>query len=208
MKRFRILGILAILIITADFAISFIGGWEEHRDAFMEGYNSSFEMGKPNPYSSFSLGIRPLEETRLDSLSNSLSKEEVPYEIQKINVPIVKSAWSSIAMSFGGLLVIPLIAGIYCLIRLFISISKRDVFTDKNVMRMRVFTYSFVGLSILISLVEWLDYIKAARQITLPGYEIGRFNLPVDWVLLVIVVLFTEIFAVGVKIKEEQDLTI
>ena len=29
-----------------------------------------------------------------------------------------------------------------------------------------------------------------------------------DWISLVVIVLFTEIFAVGVKMKEEQDLTI
>lgn len=205
MKKFRILGILAILIITADFAILFIGGWEEHRDSFMEGFNSSYEK---NPYSSVSFEIKPLEETRLDSLSNSLSKEEVPFEIEKVRVPIIRSMWSDIASSFGGLCVFPLIAGIYCLIRLFISISKRDVFTDKNVMRMRVFTYSFVGLSILFSLAKWLDYIEVVRQITLPGYEIRSLHPPVDWVLLVVIVLFTEIFAFGVKIKKEQDLTI
>lgn len=34
MKRFRILGILAILVIVGDFAISFTAGWQEERDSF------------------------------------------------------------------------------------------------------------------------------------------------------------------------------
>ena len=35
MKRFRILGILAILVIVGDFAISFTAGWQEERDSFL-----------------------------------------------------------------------------------------------------------------------------------------------------------------------------
>ena len=33
MKKFRILGILAILVIVGDFAISFTAGWQEERDS-------------------------------------------------------------------------------------------------------------------------------------------------------------------------------
>ena len=37
MKKFRILGILAILVIVGDFAISFTAGWQEERDSFLAG---------------------------------------------------------------------------------------------------------------------------------------------------------------------------
>ena len=36
MKKFRILGILAILVIVGDFAISFTAGWQEERDSFLK----------------------------------------------------------------------------------------------------------------------------------------------------------------------------
>ena len=41
MKKFRILGILAILVIVGDFAISFTAGWQEERDSFLAGSKSA-----------------------------------------------------------------------------------------------------------------------------------------------------------------------
>ena len=41
MKKFRILGILAILVIVGDFVISFIAGWQEERDSFLVEYESA-----------------------------------------------------------------------------------------------------------------------------------------------------------------------
>lgn len=134
--------------------------------------------------------------------------ENLPYKIDKVSVAIVPSTWSSIVFCFGAFAVLAILAGIYCLIRVLISISKRNVFTHDNVVRMRVFTYSLLAFSILNALMEWLNYIEVVKQVSLPGYEIKGFSMSEDWVSLVVIVLFTEIFAVGVKMKEEQDLTI
>ena len=46
----------------------------------------------------------------------------------------------------------PFFVGIYCLIRLLVSISKREVFTSDNVARLRFFTYSFAALYGLMTL--------------------------------------------------------
>lgn len=209
MKKFRILGILAILVIVAQFIFSIIASWGDVSDSFMEGYNSTYQKEHTfNSYRSVAVAVRPLETTRLDSLTNSLTKENVPYRIEEIDVPILPSVWSFIIMTVGGFSVFAILGGIYCLMRLLIAISKRNVFSQVNVVRMRVFTYSFVIFHFLNSLVEWLDHLKVTKQIALKGYEMKEFHLSADWMLLIIIVLFTEIFAVGVKIKEEQDLTV
>lgn len=152
--------------------------------------------------------VRPLETTNLDSLHNSIMNENLPYKIDKVSVAIVPSSWSRIVFCFGAFAVLAILAGIYCLIRVLISISKRNVFTHDNVVRMRVFTYSLLVFSILNALMEWLNYVEVVKQVSLPGYEIKGFSMSEDWISLVVIVLFTEIFAVGVKMKEEQDLTI
>ena len=177
MKKFRILGILAILVIVGDFAISFTAGWQEERDSFLAGSKSA-RAETPALYTpeGIPVEVRPLETTILDSLRNSKMNENLPYKIDKVSVAIVPSTWSSIVLCFGAFAVLAILAGIYCLIRVLISISKRNVFTHDNV--------------------------------SLPGYEIKGFSMSEDWVSLVVIVLFTEIFAVGVKMKEEQDLTI
>ena len=201
MKKFRILGILAILVIVGDFAISFTAGWQEERDSFLAGSKSA-RAETPALYTpeGIPVEVRPLETTILDSLRNS--------KMNEVSVAIVPSTWSSIVFCFGAFAVLAILAGIYCLIRVLISISKRNVFTHDNVVRMRVFTYSLLAFSILNALMEWLNYIEVVKQVSLPGYEIKGFSMSEDWVSLVVIVLFTEIFAVGVKMKEEQDLTI
>ena len=209
MKKFRILGILAILVSVGDFVISFIAGWQEERDSFLVGYESA-RTENPTLYSpeAVLVEVRPLETTNLDSLHNSIMNENLPYKIDKVSVAIVPSSWSRIVFCFGAFAVLAILAGIYCLIRVLISISKRNVFTHDNVVRMRVFTYSLLVFSILNALMEWLNYVEVVKQVSLPGYEIKGFSMSEDWISLVVIVLFTEIFAVGVKMKEEQDLTI
>ena len=97
MKKFRILGILAILVIVGDFAISFTAGWQEERDSFLAGSKSA-RAETPALYTpeGIPVEVRPLETTILDSLRNSKMNENLPYKIDKVSVAIVPSTWSSI----------------------------------------------------------------------------------------------------------------
>lgn len=209
MKKFRILGIVAILVIAMEFIFSFTAGWKDASDSFMEGFNSAHQKEHPfDTYRSVAVEVRPLETTRLDSLTNCITKENVPYKIEGVYVPILPSFWSTIVMFFGLFSAFAILGGIYCLIRLLIAISKRDVFSRTNVVRIRIFTYSLVVFQFLNSLIEWLDHLEVIKQVALKGYEIRNFHLSADWTLLAVLILFTEIFAVGVRIKEEQDLTV
>lgn len=208
MKKFRILGVIAILVLLVDGVSSFFAGWGEASDSFKEGVSWNL---KEEPYRSMmgvSVEVNALETTRLDSIPNAYIKECVPYKIEKIRVPFILSPWSFIIGIIGVFALFAVFAGLYCLIRMLISISRRDVFTQKNVTRMRVFTYSLVAFYIVNGLMEWLAYMEVVKQVSLPGYEIKSFYLSGDWVSLVVIVLFTEIFAIGLKMKEEQDLTI
>lgn len=40
MKKISILGILAILVIVAEFAYAMIAGWVDMKNSFLEGYKS------------------------------------------------------------------------------------------------------------------------------------------------------------------------
>ena len=116
MKKFRILGILAILVIVGDFAISFTAGWQEERDSFLAGSKSA-RAETPALYTpeGIPVEVRPLETTILDSLRNSKMNENLPYKIDKVSVAIVPSTWSSIVFCFGAFAVLAILAGIYCL---------------------------------------------------------------------------------------------
>ena len=153
------------------------------------------------------MDVRPLETTAVDSLTNRFADKSVPYQVKRIGTVIVPTVWSSIVNFFAMFAIIPFFVGIYCLIRLLVSISKREVFTSDNVARLRVFTYSFAALYGLMTLHDWLNHLEAVKQVALLGYEVVASH-DTDFTSLVIIILFTEIFAAGVKIKEEQDLTI
>ncbi len=142
-----------------------------------------------------------------DSLTNRFADKSVPYQVKRIGTVIVPTVWSSIVNFFAMFAIIPFFVGIYCLIRLLVSISKREVFTSDNVARLRFFTYSFAVLYGLMTLHDWLNHLEAVKQVALLGYEVVASH-DTDFTSLVIIILFTEIFVAGVKIKEEQDLTI
>ena len=56
MKKFRILGILAILVIVGDFAISFTAGWQEERDSFSGG-EVKVPVRKRQPYTRLKVSL-------------------------------------------------------------------------------------------------------------------------------------------------------
>lgn len=58
-------------------------------------------------------------------------------------------------------------------------------------------------------MVRYFEYVQVMNEITLPaGYTIDAFMLKSPWMLIMLLVLFVEIFAKAEKIKEENDLTI
>ena len=70
-----------------------------------------------------------------------------------------------------------------------------------------LFIQSFLW-GILLELKQYCQYCDVVSQIHLAGYEIESYWLKYPWFYFLILALFTEIFAIGVKIKEEQDLTV
>ena len=98
--------------------------------------------------------------------------------------------------------------GFYCMIRVVISVSRGKVFTRENVNRMHLFVYSIILLGICMETYVYLLHKDAVSQIQFSGYELTSYALTFSWFSYLILALFTEIFAVGVKMKEEQDLTI
>lgn len=213
MKKISILGILAILVIVAEFTYAMIAGWVDMKNSFLEGYNSvNVHSGTPQPeysglFDKVYVDVRPLETTAVDSLTNRFADKSVPYrskENRHCDCPHCLEFHSELLCHVA---IIPFFVGIYCTIRLLVSISKREVFTSDNVARLRFFTYSFAALYGLMTLHDWLNHLEAVKQVALLGYEVVASH-DTDFTSLVIIILFTEIFAAGVKIKEEQDLTI
>lgn len=201
MKKIKIIGVITILVIVCETIFSFSDG--------ARGFKKGAESARRGEMTTFhTVDVQPIAELR-DSLFNTKMGCNVPYTITQVETYADVPGWVMLIMPFAFIACLCYLFGFYCLIRLLISVSRRDVFTGENVFRLRVFAYSQAAAMGLIWLYEWVHNYFAVQQLQLLGYEVmSGTTFYVEWMLLMLFVLFAEIFAVGVKIKEEQDLTI
>lgn len=215
MNKFRIFGVIAIIAIIANFFGGLDENWRDFKKGFEDGHNSAMEIYEPGRHiiphhaTSVKLNVEPLPETTVDSLSNNRVDWTLPYTVTEIETYAKPSAWHILVMGLAIPGIFLFLIGFCSLIRLLISISRREVFTSANVRRLRWFAYTSASLEILIAVDEWIVGNAAVEQISLPGYKIISYaGYSPDWVAVIIPILFAEIFAIGAKMKEEQDLTI
>ena len=201
MKKIKIIGVITILVIVCETIFSFSDGVRE----FKQGFDSA-KKGSTTPF--HTVDVQPIAEVQ-DSLFNTKMGCNVPYVITQVETYADVPGWVILITPFAFIACLCYLFGLYCLIRLLISVSRREVFTGENVFRLRVFAYSQVAVNGFIWLYNWINNYFAVQQLQLPGYEVvSGTTFYVEWMLLMLFVLFAEIFAIGVKIKEEQDLTI
>ena len=203
MKKIKILALLAVLMFIVqdltDMTRGFSDGWRDAKEGTEFG-------GMPSTL----FVVRPTEALVPDTLQGRVSGVKVPFWATQVEAQ--GKVDPSVAMKVTRIVLIPvgllMFYGIYCLIRLIVSVVQGSVFTRKNVRRMRFFVYGAMSATLIVELERWLAYRNAVEHVLLPGYELVYSGLKYDWLFFLLLALFTEIFAVGVKIKEEQDLTI
>lgn len=159
------------------------------------------------PYS-----MKPLDFFR-DSVYNEKSKSYVPavYSSMVVSVDshdsigklVVKSLLIYLHLGFS-------LWAVVLFIRLIISINKSDIFNWRNVRRLRR-----LGMALVISFCctfasKYLDFIGIDAVFSLRGYELSLSELvsTTTLVLGLCSLIVGEVFAIGLKMKEEQDLTI
>lgn len=145
----------------------------------------------------------------VDSAFNQKQNAASPYIIKKITTPVSLPFYVEIIMILIALPILVL-AGFMLVyfVKLIISVLKRDIFIRENVRRIRVFSYGLLGMYIFIYFVEYFAYRMAESQLIIEGYKIDNYLEFTSIMDLLLLVLFAEIFSMGVRIKEEQDLTI
>ena len=201
MKTVRILGFVVIVIIVFFASTDGFKG-------FKDGWNAVPDISSDiNPVS---LSVLPDKTLVPDSIYNIELQRNVSYKMNGIETYVSRS--NNVYYKFINF-VVPFvfffIYGCYCLVRLLVDICRNQVLSRKNVRRMRFFIYSFMLLLASLELVRYLEYVQVVNEITLPtGYSFDDFGLKGPWMLIMLLVLFVEIFAKAEKIKEENDLTI
>lgn len=201
MKKIKI---LALLVIVAFVVQDVVDGFQ----GFHDGYRAAGDSTEFNSH--FDLSVRPTDTLVPDTLQSISTGTEAPYWATRIEA--YSDIESSVVQTVGLIIAVPLglfgIYAIYCFIRLMVSVLHGSVFTRKNVRRMRIFVYSTLLYGVLFELMRYISYLNMAAHIDIPGYEVVYGGLKYAWLPYLLLALFTEVFAIGVKLKEEQDLTI
>ena len=201
MKKIRILALLVIVVFVAEVIMS--NGTAD----FRRGWNSAGNS-RELKFSTVDISIKAEKTIAVDSLFNSVIQQNVPCRMSSLETEIQPSFINKLILMLAFPLVLFALYGFYCMIRVVISVSRGKVFTRENVNRMHLFVYSIILLGICMENYEYLLHKDAVSQIQFSGYELTSYALTFSWFSYLILALFTEIFAVGVKMKEEQDLTI
>lgn len=149
----------------------------------------------------------------LDSIYNEKSAGYVPatYSSMMVSVDTKSTVWSQMTYSLLNLAHIGIcVWAIILFIRLVISINKSDIFKWKNVRRLRL-----LGLALIVSfctalLPAYLTLNSVEQVFSVRGYDLNLSDM-VNTTTLVLglsTLIVAEVFAIGLKMKEEQDLTI
>ena len=145
-----------------------------------------------------------------DSVRNEKTGRYVPmaYTNLMVSVPVETPAWPSTLM---GLLV--LVANVWALvlfIRLVVSVNRSDIFNWRNVRRLRRLGVLLIVGFVCVLLPEYLSLCSLREAFALESYDlILSDSVKITNLLLgLIALIVAEVFAIGLKMKEEQDLTI
>lgn len=200
----RKIKLLALLVIVAFMVQDLVGMFS----GFTDGLHAAGDSTEYNAH--FDLAVRPTDALVPDTLQGVTNGVKAPYWATRIEGygRIQKSVPQVVLNIVAFPLALFVLYGIYCLIRLVIAVLRGSVFTRKNVRRMRIFVYSTLLLGVLFELMSYASYLNVTAHVAIPGYEVAYGGLEYTWLPYLLLALFTEIFAIGVKLKEEQDLTI
>ena len=201
MRKIKLLALLVIVAFVVQDLVGMFSG-------FTDGLHAAGDSTEYNAH--FDLAVRPTDALVPDTLQGVTNGVKAPYWATRIEGygRIQKSVPQVVLNIVAFPLALFVLYGIYCLIRLVISVLRGSVFTRQNVRRMRLFVYSTLLLGVLFELMSYASYLNVTAHVDIPGYEVAYGGLEYTWLPYLLLALFTEIFAIGVKLKEEQDLTI
>ena len=207
MKKFRILGIIAIIAMISSIVINFEDGWRSFKKGYDEG-NRTYNTIPDNLYP-VSLEVVPIEDIANDSIFNQVAEQKVPYQVSEITTYTQPSKWITLVMIISGLSCIAFIIAFFLFIQFLVEVSKGNVFCESNVWRIRFLVYSYTAIVISMELFAWIAGSSAITQTQIPGYQIiDHAEASPSWIPVIMMIILAECFAIGVKMKEEQDLTI
>lgn len=198
--------------------------WGEISYSYMRGANDACtefcnknELSKPSKSSKKStigyLNLEPKDRSVFtDSVWNEKSQTWMPMQYQHLVVerPHQRSYYHTI---FGFLVCFIMgcsFAIFFTFIKFIIAINRLDVFSWQNVSKLRFMGKAMLLVFLTNCVFEYLNYIETSSVIQMAKYELSKSEV-VDYYSLFTglgLLLIGEVFAIGLRLKEEQELTI
>lgn len=146
-----------------------------------------------------------------DSVYNARTSTWLPAKIEKMTVEIKERKMPLLVVLPVGIIGLAcMILIMVCFFKLVISVNKSVIFDRKNVRRLRYIGTGFL-LLFLMNIGAGYYFLEMAKDLVqVPGYKIspGEVLEAKDLVMGLVAFFFAEIFAIGIRLREEQELTI
>jgi len=211
----RKLNFFTVLIIVAiGIILNYSDVVSAFKEGFMEGYNSAQTERKGEQVESYWLNLKPIVPwTKPTTIVNVLSGESLKARVKSIVVemPAMKSnVWSKLwNIIIATLLLTGLFLCIINFLTIIVAVNKSVIFEWINVKRLRRIGMGFLILFVMDIALFFTNHYQALKTIELADYKI--LNPSIDGYLLflsMIAFLIAEVIAVGLRLKEDSDLTI
>lgn len=210
MKRIKILGIVLFSIFIAlsvgDIVKNTIN---RHHDAPTVAYADPGPGYRMAEMEDLDVAETDFRHPACDSLYNRATGSKVAVRVQQIGTAIrISSAGYYTQLVINGLSALLALYGLYCLVRMYLSLCKGEVLTRLNTTRLRKFVYFFTLFNVVLEVERVIALMQVRGQLLLNGLRLNEGLTRTDWTCLLMLIFLTEVFALAVKLKEEQELTI
>lgn len=213
-KNINSLCLLLLLLFIAfltdgftHFSKGFADGWKE----------AGSEREHTFLIKNISVDLYPVDASRpADSLRNAATNTVLPYRKEQIGITVETPFGYAMTETVFGFIMLPvllflLVWGGLSFIRFIRDVKRRQIFTRENIKRLRVIGYGLAFIGLVGFIFDVMQHIWLLREVAveIPGYQLAGFDFRYkSFIVAILFILFAEVFAIGLRMKEEQDLTI
>lgn len=206
-KSIRILSILILLLSIVVLGDGFLG--------FKDGWSSA-DGDLDKKIHRVDVSLNPAVAYSLPDTLQLADNRKIPYQIGNITLGMKTDKVYELFSGIIGLVSTPVFllliiwAGL-SFFRFIRDVQRQQIFIRSNVKRLRVICWMLLLVGIIKNVFAGVDYFLLLKDsdVSFPGYRITGFEFDYSTFFLALLFgLFAEIFALGVKLKEEQELTV
>lgn len=206
-RRINILCILLVLMFTAIVA-------DVSYHALAGGFSSFLNKEKKDVASAnlYHVNLNPLPfNTCPDTIRQSETGQVLPYRMDRISVSMKEAKinpFKILLLLMTPVLILFLLRTVFKFYNFISDVKGGKIFVRENIVRLRISGWTLLALGVLTNLYRLADYLEI-EGLKVPGYQIQSFDVQYRvFTFALLMLLFAEIFALGVRMKEEQDLTV